>query len=84
MMLLNDEPTQPTMREQIEALLADLNKSSISHRHNAEAKRIQERMEAALYHDTFAMVEESIIDRLRAILASPDAVSAEKGTVGRV
>jgi len=80
---MNDEPTQPTMREQIEGLIGELNQECIEcvdtingHPHLTYAD--QE------YLSGKQVSLDSVIARLRAILASPDAVSAEKGTTARV
>jgi len=79
MVLLNDEPTQPTMREQIEGLVEYLD----TWQHNTNIRTEQDvRTEFNRgAHWGQNEVLKVTLQRLRTIL---DETSAEKGTVSRV
>jgi len=78
---MNDEPTQPTMREQIEGLIADLTGEVAYSREKERECDNAKQFFNATHHQSIAIAYEGVINSLRAILGE---TSAEKGTTARV
>ena len=94
MMLANDKPAETIadaqrkrysnpMREQIEALVTDLQGEVVAAQIRAKEFKASRDNVMFVVSDSLAQLYLGIIRRLQAILASSDGVSAEKGVTAR-